>query len=165
MPSSILKHHYIGRALKDAVMDLHESHGITFSDFVDFSFSKGMLRTIASVNPARDSAGHLSLCLRCSCGNCAENIQIRESIARYTAQPGRQHQSREQSATPGPRQQVSSDERGRITLADYPSRVHEREPVVHSRAADHGKPGPENPRLPRPLVVLAYVMRLVNHTS
>lgn len=91
--SSIVRVHLIERAVRDMVVDMHESAGISYSDWVDYSFGRGLLRTIAAVDPKRPPPDHLPLCLRCRCGNCAANIGFRDrGLFGSPAIPGDQHQ-------------------------------------------------------------------------
>lgn len=75
---TIVRQHLIERAIADMVRDLHQACGLSYSDWVDYSFNRGMLRTIASVDVKVNNPHHLPACLRCRCGNCRENLDIRD---------------------------------------------------------------------------------------
>lgn len=75
--STLVRQHLIARAITDMVLDLYEACGLTYSDFVDFSFNRGMLRTIASIDPKVNHPNHLPACLRCRCQRCPENVEVK----------------------------------------------------------------------------------------
>lgn len=75
--STLVRQHLIARAITDMVLDLYESCGLTYSDFVDFSFNRGMLRTIASIDPRAQHPNHMSPCLRCRCGHCSTKLEVK----------------------------------------------------------------------------------------
>lgn len=76
------------------VLDLYESCGLTYSDFVDFSFNRGMLRTIAAIDPKAQHPNHLPACLRCRCGACSINVEVKSRCFSWRPRfPGRERQS------------------------------------------------------------------------
>lgn len=92
--STLVRQHLIVRAISDMVLDLYESCGLTYSDFVDFSFNRGMLRTIASIDPKAQHPDHLPACLRCRCGSCLTNVEVKSRCFSWRPSfSGGQHQS------------------------------------------------------------------------
>lgn len=100
--ANVLKQHIIARAITDMVLDAFESHGLTYTDWVDYSFNRGMLRTVASVDVHKPPGSHLPNCLRCRCGNCAANLEVRDRVFAWSS-PVAGHQREQAAALPAGR--------------------------------------------------------------